>query len=228
MPGFVDEYYASRDIEYCEKIKEMRCQGGTYRSEEQCIAEAEVFIICKQMNTQFLSLSTILNRLDNSNITWKPETLYRFLSMFSNVQPDSNLQYASITQEFFSAGITIVDKDSMRRFASPAIKQTRMQFKKEKNHYIEALGKTRFQELQDGYENISDDQKPFYSIQTAFLIASEERRKRLEAEKLATVVKRNKALTDDERLEYERLKGRKKDKENERLKKTRARQSGKK
>ena len=132
MPGFVDDYYALRDIEYCKKIKEMRCKSGTYRSEEQCIAEAEVFIMGKKMNTQFLSLSTILNRLDNSNITWKPETLYRFLSMFSNVQPDSNLQYASLTQEFFSAGITIIDKDSMRRFASSSIKQTRMQFEKEK------------------------------------------------------------------------------------------------
>ena len=47
-----------------------------------------------------------------------------------------------------------------------------MQLSQEKERYEEVLGKSRFAEISQRFEQITDQQKPFYSIQFAFYMRS--------------------------------------------------------
>ncbi len=224
-PAFSEEYYSLRDEKYCPEVTDLRQRIGTYKGEDQCIAEAEVLVLAEKNKAQFLSLSTILNQIAGRRITWRPDAFFRFLSLFSKSKLDPSLFYDSLTQDLFSAGIQIVDSDSIAKFASSGIKQARMVFEKEKSTYIDALGAGRYKELQEKFESISDTEKQFYSIQIANLVAMKEREKRLDAEKKSESIKQTKKLNDKERMEYEKLKAAKKQKSQEREKKRRRRKS---
>lgn len=223
-----ENYFSRRDNDLCPRIKEIRERNNTYKSEDQCMAEAEAYIICEDNNAKFLSLSTILNDLEGKNITWRPEAFYRFISMFTYLQPESNLLYSSLTQDFIAAGITILDKNLISQILKPEIQQARMQLEQQRDNYERELGEARFKEIIDNFDKVPDEQKPFYSIQIAHLIATKEREKRILAERRVADVQANKKLTDQERLEYEKLKGKKEQKNRDKLRRNRARRSRKK
>ena len=96
-----------------------------------------------------------------------------------------------------------------------------MKFEEEKASFEEALGPDRFMELVDSFESTPDENKPFYSMQFLFYIASLEREKRREAEKRSHQDRKVKSLSDKERLDYEKLKGKRAEKRRERLRKKR-------
>ena len=228
VDGFSDNFYYLRDSKYCSEIINLRQKFGTFTGEEQCIAEAEVLVLSDVSNAQFLSLSTILDRIANKRITWTPDDFFRFLSLFSKNILDPKLFYDSLTQEFFSSGINIIDSETITKFASPGIKQARMELEKAENDYVEALGRQRYEELKEEFERTPDLEKQFFSIQIAHLVARKERDKRLQAEKQSVNITQKKGLSEEERLDYEKLKGKKKQKAREREKKKRRKKSIKK
>ena len=217
-----------RDEELLSIISEIRKNIGTYSNEAQCLAEAEVYVLIENENAQFLSLSTILNSVENRNVTWKPEGLYRFLSMFTSIQPKAELFYSSLSQEFSASGISIVDKNTISAFLNSSVKQSRMQLMQEKENYQQVIGESRYMELLDHFEKVSDEQKPFYSMQVAHLVATKEIKKRQKAEERVKQITKTEKLSREERLEYERLKGKKIDKERKKIRKKRAKKSRKK
>jgi hypothetical protein len=140
-PGFSQDLYPQRDHVAAE-IEKLRTQYGTYRGESQCTAEAEVVIVFKIDRAAFLSQTNILNKLTKQTpqLTWKPEAMYRFLSLFSSTPPGADLLYDCMIQDFYYAGFDIVDKEAISRFVTPMIRQARMRLDSEKARYEDALG----------------------------------------------------------------------------------------
>jgi hypothetical protein len=202
LDGFSQDLYAERD-QTAKDIENLRRIYGTFRGEAQTIAEAEVVLICERQKATFLSPSGILNRLQRAKprMTWLPEAMYRFLSLFSDTPPTSDLLFSCMTQDFFYAGFDIVDSHTIGQYASPMIRQARMQLEQEKVAYEEALGKKRFAELKEEFERTPDEQKPFYSMQFAFYVAAMEAQKRAAAEAQAAQAVQIKQLGEKERKE---------------------------
>lgn len=226
-PNVDQEYFENRDLVIVPKIMELRQHFGTYKSDGQCLAEAEVYLLCKDDNCQFISLSTILNQISHLNCTWRPDAFYRFITMFTTSPPDSDILYASLTQDFYSVGITIVDTSALEIFASSSIRQARMDLESESEDYLSALGKYEFNKIKEEFERIPDLQKPFYSYQLTRQVLFYEREKRKDAEQRAAKASKAKSLTESERKEFEKLKGKRAEKERKRLRKKRKKQSKK-
>ena len=99
-----------------------------------------------------------------------------------------------------------MDIDALRSFARPSIKQARMQLENERAAFQEALGKPVADRLISQYDQVPDEDKPFYSMRIAFYVADAERQKRIKAEFEANIRTQAKALTEKERQDYEKLK----------------------
>jgi hypothetical protein len=54
-------------------------------------------------------------------MTWKPEAMYRFLSLFSYAPISSDLLYDCMIQDFYYAGFDIVDKEIISQY-TPDVK----------------------------------------------------------------------------------------------------------
>jgi hypothetical protein len=228
-PGFPLESYAERDNVITPEIRKLRQRFGTYRSDTQCQAEAEIIIVARNTDTIFLSRSSLLNRLRNgkNSLTWKPESFYRFLSLFTSNQPQEDLLFQSMVQDLYSIGFSIIDKDALSRFAAPTIKQARMNLEAERSEYEEILGRVRADQLIDQFEQTPDEQKPFYSTRFAFYVAAAERQRRIAAESAASTTIQAKSLTEKERRDYEKLKKKQAERQHRSNKNKRRRQSEK-
>lgn len=220
--GFTLEFWPDRD-KIADKIALSRKEHNTFKSDEQCIAEAEVILYTEKEDAAFLSQSGFLNRFTSASrrVVWHPEAMYRFLSMFSSIPIGIDFLFDCMIQEFFYGGFSIVDKQTITQYVSPVVKQARMELKKESAKYKEALGESRFVEVKDGFERVPDEQKPFYSMQFAFYAArsaikaaertaEQERReakRAVEAAEARTArAEKTKRLTEKEKKELERLK----------------------
>lgn len=225
-PGMTPTSYVNVE-QYREKIQEIRLALGTFRGDNQCIAEAEVFEICTKTNSVFISQSGVLNRLAHKNgkLTWKPEAMYRFLSLFSSSPIDKDLLYQCMVQDFYYAGFHIIDKKTISTYVQPMTKQARMQIEQEKDRYEEALGKVAYNTFREGFEHVPDEQKPFYSMQFAHYVALHEIKKREAAEKRAEQAIKTSKLTDKERKEYIQLKAEKDERRRRYQKRVRRQQS---
>jgi hypothetical protein len=234
--GFDLESWSERDV-IVHEIEALRKYLMTYRSEAQCIAEAEVVFAAETQDAAFLSQSGILNRLNRTKpgMSWKPEAMYRFLSFFSSVPSSIDMLFNCMIQDFYYAGFDIIDKQVISQFVQPMVKQARLKLEKESTNYKQALGKKQFDRLKDGFERVPDEQKPFYSMQFAFLAADkaiiaaqrttdqerETARKSIEAAKARVdIAERTKKLTEKEKKELEILKR----KDQERKKKAKKKQ----
>jgi hypothetical protein len=183
----------------------------------------------RNTDTIFLSRSSLLNRLRNgkNSLTWKPESFYRFLSLFTSNQPQEDLLFQSMVQDLYSIGFSIIDKDALSRFAAPTIKQARMNLEAERSEYEEILGRVRADQLIDQFEQTPDEQKPFYSTRFAFYVAAAERQRRIAAESAASTTIQAKSLTEKERRDYEKLKKKQAERQHRSNKNKRRRQSEK-
>jgi hypothetical protein len=229
--GFSAGLWPERD-EIAKEIEDLRRRFGTYKHEAQCIAEAEVVLIHTEEKAAFLSQSAILDRLKSvkSRLTWRPEAMYRFLSLFSTTPPGGDLLYQSMIQDFYYTGFDIVDNNVISEYVAPMIRQARMQLDEEKEKYEETLGKQKFSESREEFERIPDEQKPFYSMQFAFYVAEQERKKRKVAEAVAKGVESGRKLSEEERKEFDRLKRAKEEKRRkaERMRRKHASKAGRK
>lgn len=223
-PDFEEIQWGDRN-EIEEKISTLRKERATYRNEEQCRAEAEIFVLCEGGQAAFLSQSGILELIDRDlpRITWNPESIYRFLATFSITAPSDNLVYQTIMQDFSYSGFDIVNQNTLREYFSGTIRQALMSLDEEKERYESAIGSEEYRRIRNNINNVTDTQKPFYSIQFAHYVALREIRKRELAEERANRIETVKALTEKERAEYEKLKA--KEAERKQLQKQKERKS---
>jgi hypothetical protein len=135
--------------------------------------------------------------------------MYRFLSSFSDVSPDEDLLYQSMVQDFFYSGFDIINADALREYFAAPVRQSRMNLDEEKGRYEEALGAAEYGKIRNGFEQVSDTQKPFYGMQFAFYVARKENEKRELAETRARRAEEEKGLKQKERDELNRLKAEK-------------------
>jgi len=236
LPGFSEETFVRRD-DLAAKIKAKRQEYETFRSEDQCLAEAEVVLACESGRAVFLSQSSLLNRIEggNSKITWKPEAMYRFMTLFAAAPAQEAFFYACMLQDFYYSGFDIVDQKAIEHYAGPMIRQARMQVKQERAQYETLLGKKQYQAFSEGFERVPDDQKPFYSIQFAYYIARREGQRRQDAERqageavrAATRAERSATLSEKEREALRRKSSRSEEKRRKSRKDKRRKQSGRK
>jgi hypothetical protein len=221
-PSFSQAAWAERDS-ISEEIAGIRRLYGTYTGTGQCDAEAEVVLICSREKAIFLSQSSILNKMSKTQtkISWRPEAMYRFLTLFSSVPPATDLLYQCMTQDFFYTGFDIVDNKAISHYAAPLIRQARMVLEQERATYEKALGQVRLRELEVAFEQIPDVEKPFYSMQFLAYVARQETKQREAAEERARSAEAAQGLSGKERDEYERLKSKKEEKRRKRLQRER-------
>jgi len=133
-----------------------------------------------------------------------------------------------MVQDFSFCGFNIVNSDALKHYFSGPVKQSRLNLEEEKIRYEEALGNAEFRKLQDGYERVPEIQKPFYSMQFAFLVARKESEKRERAELRAKLAEKTESLTAKERNDFQRLKAKEEERRQKGKKKARRKQSQKK
>jgi hypothetical protein len=213
IPGFSVDHWPERDA-IARQIEQVRRQAGTYRSDQQCTAEAEVILASRLRPVRFVSQSTVLDRVSpaGARISWRPEALYRFLSMFAADNPNAELLYDCMIQDFYYSGIEIINTETIRQFAGPMVRQARMTLESERVRYEAVLGKQEFSDAVDHFENLPDEQKPFYSLQFALFVSRRESILRTAAEQRAAELEKREGLSAQERTELERLRAKKKEK----------------
>ena len=184
-------------------IENTRRHSGTYRSELQVAAEAEIKVLITKLRSKtysipevsdlekvyFISESRLLDSISHAQevITWVPETVYRYLSSL----PDSEIKPKTLQEcmlnEYYYAGISFIDKQSYCKFFGSTIDTAKLSYEDEKKKYIELVEATN---LDADFNSTPDLEKPLFVSQMAWKLAEESKRREdlankraLEAEK---------------------------------------------
>lgn len=194
------EAFAERDGLF-EQIRTLRQERGTFKNDDQCVAEAEVLVVARHENVSFLTMSNVLRGLAGieRRVNWQPEALYRFISLLSAHPQDAETLFESMTQTFFHCGFDIVDREMVTQYAKGLAHQARLQVNDAREKYAGALSDKDFGELAEAFERVPDEQKPFYAMQFAHYVATKAAERALAAEKRVAVVEARARLTTEER-----------------------------
>lgn len=216
IKGFIQDDWG--EIEEAKtKIKSEREKRGIFRSTLQVEAEAEIFVLIKNVRlgkylidslnnfgkVYFVSQSRIIDQVfqPNTSITWSPEALYRYLSTLPGHQTNPDLLQECMLHQYYYAGISFIDKRRYMKFFGPYINAAKTSYEKEKANYINELEERFTRNIDDAYEKTPDLEKPFFVAQMAWRLAEESKKR----EKLAS----DRALDAEEKvrqLEFEKSK----------------------
>lgn len=198
--------YFERD-ELAKTIRAERERRGTFRSEEQCLAEAEVILLARQESAAFLTPSSVLSGIAGAShrVNWRPEAMYRFLSLFTTGSQSAETLYESMIQTFYYSGFNVVDRTAISAYTAGLVHQARMQMEDARKEYSKALEEKDIGGIVDDFESVPDEQKPFYAIQFAHYVAVRAARKTEQAERAADAARRHAKLNDKDRDELRRL-----------------------
>lgn len=202
-----------------EKIKQDRVSRGTYRSDLQCEAEAEVLLILMQerkgqygileenkpSRAYFVTQSPVLRRVVQGQEcpVCTPEAFYRLLLLFPNVsEMDTESVYQSLVYSFYELGIPIIDEEIYAKYFHPLTTESKLSLHKVSEKFKIASG-SFLAEISKNYEEVPDLEKPLFSIQAAWIMAER-------AEEQAKQAKQVARLSRKEREELERLRVEKK------------------
>lgn len=92
-------------------------------------------------------------------------------------------------QEYFGAGIVLIDKPRYERFFGPSIKAANTTYREERDRYIEDLAISTAEQLDHSFERSPDLEKPFFVQQMGWKLAASEQQKAEAARKEAEVAK---------------------------------------
>jgi hypothetical protein len=175
------------------KIQNEREKRGTYRSPLQVEAEAEVWILVKNLvgrkytfddphipeRVYFVSQSRIMDHAFplEAVTTWAPGALYRYLSALPGNELSSDLLQQSMLQEYYYAGISFIDSESYSRFFGPSIDAAKLSFEREKSNYISELEETRTKDIDDAFSKTPDLEKPFFVAQMGWRMAEKAKKR---------------------------------------------------
>lgn len=199
IDGFSQEDWG--DIEEAKaKIKGEREKRGTYRTPFQVEAEAEIWVLVKNIRSgkysitgvavgapaeqvYFVSQSKVLDLIDEADTvtTWGSEAVYRYLSVLPGNVVSPDLLQQCMTHEYFYAGVSFIDKPRYLRFFGPSIEAAKLSFEQEKAKYIQAVEEEHATQLDEAFERTPDLEKPFFVAQMGWRVAEASQR----AEELA-------------------------------------------
>jgi len=206
LVGFQD---SDRDkiSEYKEKIKTRRVLRGTYKSDHQVEAEAEVFQIIRGLRnrhyfihglaegidrTYFISLSRVLNMIHPDVVTsWTPEAVYRYLTALPGEATDPELLQQCMLNEYFYAGVSFIEKSRYQKFFGPSISAARTTFEEQKQHYLKEVEEAYRGEFDEAFESTPDLEKPFFVAQMDWRLAEASQRREEAAIKRAVQAEKN-------------------------------------
>lgn len=228
VDGFVQDDWS--DFESAkDDIKERREQQGIYRSELQVEAEAEVWLLLKNLRSgkysigdledtesvYFVSQSRLMDKVfqQETYITWHPESLYRYLSALPGKEINPDLLQQCMLNDHY-AGISFIDKARYERFFGPGIDAAKASYKEQRESYIKEIEGTYINDIDDAYEQTQDLEKPFFVSRMGWQLAeaSKQRedvavRRALEAEKKVKQLEAEKEKAwktrEEKRLEQE-------------------------
>ena len=183
------------------EIHTARVDRGTYRSELQVEAEAEVSMLLSNLRSgsyevhgrrdaehfYFVSQSLILDRVNREDelLTWTPEALYRYLSSFPGRQVDPDLLQQCMLNEYFYAGISFIGRRSYERFFGPSIDMSKVSFEREMSEYVRGQEDVYARQMTELFERTPDLEKPFLLEQSGWRKAEEARQRELRANRRA-------------------------------------------
>lgn len=197
LKGFKSE--DTREIfELVFEITEERQKSSTLRSSLQVDAEAEILHIIRKLkegkygapfdgmeleHVYFLSQSRILDRIPPVDpVSWTPEVLYRYVISLPGEQLDPDLLQRCMLQEYFGAGVVVVDKTRYERFFGPSIDIANTTYKEEREKYLKDFSSVSPKELDEVFAETPDLEKPFFVQQLGWRVAE---KAKLESELLA-------------------------------------------
>ncbi len=175
----------TEEIGKIEKIKEeiqtKREEKGTFRREFQVEVEAEVVYLILQLvsnkydiigqqsfeKVYFISPSSVLDKLSKIEdfITWTPEALYRYMTMIDLKESSEEMLHACILNDYFYAGVEIIDKQRYERYFKPVINEATINFNEQKDLYMKETEEINLRNIEKEFRAIPKLDKPFYVAQ---------------------------------------------------------------
>lgn len=197
----------TREIfELSYEIRETRTRTATLRSDLQIEAEAEILQLIRKLRSgtyqppvegmafersYFLSQSRILDRIPPAEpVSWTPEALYRYITALPGEKSDSDLLQRCMLQEYFGAGIVLIDKPRYEKFFGPSINAANTTYREERDKYIQELAESTAEELDDIFERTPELEKPFFVQQMGWRIAASAEARAAVAHQEAEVAKK--------------------------------------
>lgn len=214
-PGFKQIDWGERPY-WTQQIKQDRQAKGTYRSDIQCEAEAEVLQILMMeregkygalqkgvpSKAYFISQSGVLRRVARNQEqdcpVWSPEAFYRYLLCFPTRIPwnGDSLQQC-MTSDLFFSGIQVIDEARYTKYFKPQINEANLRFEDVVKKY-ESAERSYLEDFSRFFDEIPDLEKPFFSLQAAWAMAAREGVR-------AEMAQRTGKLSDKERRELKHL-----------------------
>lgn len=198
-------------------ITDRRKALGTYRSELQVKAEAEVWQLIADVRAgdfkmenlrsrfdreYFVSQSHILDRLApgrNDIVTWTPEAVYRYITSLPGESTDPDLLQQCMLQDYYYAGVSFIDRPRYQKYFGPSVNQARLSYNEQKEKYLQEAARTNTKELDERFEQTPDLQKPFFVAQMGWRVAERAEYRAKQAE-----IQAARATEKARRLEAER------------------------
>jgi hypothetical protein len=236
--GFTPDLWNERDA-LQKNITDLRINNQTYTHERQTQAEAEALIIVQKVrsgvfrydpevtNAYFVSNTRVVDKVAQRSVpvTMRPAAVVQWLSTITTPSADELAALTNgILAELSERGLNVVDTTMLQQTFSPLLSASREHLAEEIAK-LNALTAVEYGESANkAFAALGDFELPIalhsaFAQQTRLL---EEQAKRAVAERVAVQKSR---LTEDQQLEYERLKAEKKAK---RLKSQRRARSGRK
>ena len=198
-----------------EMLKKDRLENDSYRNDFQCETEGELLYISEKESFAFITSAMNLQRLDYGHKIkhWSPELLYRFFQINDSSVEFDNL-YNCMISDFYNCGIEVLSKEVMDNCS--------------KRFYEQA--DINFEEIQRETSNQTSiflsprtiaDAKRDYSYPFLIEQARNELLKRIELElsknqqekeSIKSIIKEQ-ALSEKERIQFERMKNAKKERQ---------------
>jgi hypothetical protein len=186
LEGF--RFEDTREIfELLSDITEERQRSATFRSNLQVEAEAEILHIIRMLRDRkykppfpevdldhvyFLSQSRILDKIPPvETVSWVPEVLYRYVISLPGEQLNPDLLQRCMLQEYFGAGVILIDKSRYERFFGPSIDEANITYEAERERYLKEFSSLSPKDLDSVYKSTPDLEKPIFVQQLGWRLA---------------------------------------------------------
>ena len=176
------------------EISKTRKERQTWRSEFQIEVEAEAYWAIENygpivrargkdgvLRAYFVSHSNVLNEVAGKNVTWLPESLFRYLSGLSGVELDDNVMQQCVLDSI-SASRPFIDRRKFLEVFGKRIDIAKLDFDKEKQRYIETIERANLRDLEEAFETTPSIEKPLFMSQMGWEMARVEEQKRAAAQ----------------------------------------------
>ena len=134
------------------------------------------------------------------------------LPIFCRIDTDDSF-FQSVLEGFQNYGFSVVSRTTLKKSIEPLIRPARLSLEEERENLNKVFGKDGGTSIIDGFEELPEEDRPFYPDQVNAFTVRRLRKEKEDAEREAAKLAFMKKLTDKERAEYERLKQRKEEKQ---------------